>query len=230
MTTAGRKRILALTGTLLIVLPISAIAANWQWNRHLAREARNQQIELAASTLVTPYPGPLADGFQDTDRYRKLTVTGSWLPDEELYVRKTVVNGSVGFGVMTPFRADTGEILFVQRGWNDQPTSTAVAAGPTRITVRIQAAQGDGPMRPADLPVGQINWIDPNELSASRPHDAATFELIEPSPADLVPLPAPTTSSGPHVGYTIHWMLIGIAAIIIYIRLLRSEIYGVTEN
>ena len=230
MTTAGRRRILALTGTLLVVLPISAVAANWQWSRHLAREARNQQIELAAATPAMSYPGPLADGYQETDRFRKLIVTGSWLPGETQYVRKAVVNGSVGFGVMTPFRAETGQLLLVQRGWNAEPTATTPQTTSTTITVRVQAVQAGGPMRPDDLPSGQINWIDPTELAVGRPHDSATFDLVDPIPNDLVALPAPTTSSGPHVGYTVHWILIGIAAIIIYIRLLRSELYGVDEN
>ena len=145
-------------------------------------------------------------------------------------LRKAVVNGSVGFGVMTPFRAETGQLLLVQRGWNAEPTSIALPATSTTITVRVQAVQADGPMRPDDLPSGQINWIDPTELAAGRSHDSATFDLVDPIPNDLVALPAPTTSSGPHVGYTVHWILIGIAAIIIYIRLLRSELYGVDEN
>lgn len=230
MTTAGRKRILALTGTLLVVLPISAIAANWQWNRHLAREARNQQIELATVTPATRYPGPLGDGYQDADRFRRLMVTGSWLPQETQYIRKTVVNGSVGFGVMTPFRSDTGQLLFIRRGWSDQPSAPALQTTAVTITVRIEAVQPDGLMRPADLPRDQINWIDPETLAVGRPYVAATFDLIDPNQSVLVAIPAPTTSSGPHVGYTIHWILIGIAAIIIYIRLLRSELYGVVEN
>ena len=230
MTTSRRKRLLALTGTLLLVLPISAIAANWQWNRHLAREARNLQIAQADASEAIAYPGPLQDGYDDADRFRRLVVSGTWIPSEQLFVRKQVVNGSVGFGVVTPFMSDTGDVLFVQRGWSaepnaDQPESTVVT-----ITVRVQAVQPSGPMRPSDLPPGQVNWIDPTELAAGKPHADAVFDLIDPTDGTLVAIPAPEQSSGPHVGYTIHWILIGIAAVIIYVRLVRSEIYGVDEN
>lgn len=230
MTTSRRKRLLALTGTLLLVLPISVIAANWQWSRHLAREARNLQIAQAGASAPVAYPGPLADGYDDADRFRRLVVSGTWIPSEQLFVRKQVVNGSVGFGVVTPFMSDTGDVVFVQRGWSAEPSADQPESGAATITVRVQAVQPSGPMRPADLPQGQVNWIDPTELAAGKPHADAVFDLIDPTDATLIAIPAPEQSSGPHVGYTIHWILIGIAAVIIYVRLVRSEIYGVDEN
>lgn len=230
MTTSRRKRLLALTGTLLLVLPVSAVAANWQWNRHLAREARNLQIEQAGSSAPVPYPGPLENGYDDADRFRRLKVNGTWLPSEQLFVRKQVVNGSVGFGIVTSFLTNEGDVLFVQRGWSAEPSAGRPVSGNTTITVRVQAVQPSGPMRPSDLPPGQVNWINPTELSTGRAHVDAIFDLIEPADPNLVAIPAPEQSSGPHVGYTIHWILIGIAAVIIYVRLVRSEIYGVDEN
>ena len=94
----------------------------------------NQQIEIAAATASVQYPGPLSDGYQDADRFRQLTASGTWLNGETLFVRKTVVNGSVGFGVMTPFRTDSGRVLFVQRGWTEQPGAAPASPGAVTIT------------------------------------------------------------------------------------------------
>lgn len=205
-----------------MILPISAIAANWQWNRHIAREARNTQIASALAASPVSYPGPLTDGYQDRDQFMRVTVRGEWLSSEQMYVRKTVVNGSVGFGVVTPFKSDDGTLLFVVRGWAPEPTAR-LPRSKNEVTVRIDAVRNDGASRPSDLPPGQVNWVEPSDLAGGRPYANAVFDLVEPTPTDLVALPAPEQSSGPHVGYTIHWILIGLAAVIIYGRLVRRE-------
>lgn len=230
MTTSRRKRLLALTGTLLVVLPISAVAANWQWNRHLAREARNVLIQQAINIAPVSYPGPLSDGYQAADEFRRVSVTGQWHSESQRFVRKTVVDGAVGFGVVAPFLSETGELLFVKVGWVRNPTTIALPSSDQTITVRMYVDQESGPMRPADLPAAQINWVNPAELANGRPFAPAVFDLIEPVPAGLTAMPEPRQSSGPHVGYTIHWILIGVAAIIIYVRLLRSEFQPFDAN
>lgn len=224
-----RRRLLALTVALVVVLPLSVVAARWQWSRHLERDARNAQIMAAREAAVEPFPGPLGDGYDDSDRYRRLEVRGQWLPTEQLLVRKSVVDGNVGFSVMTPFISEEGVRLYVVRGWSETDV-VAPAEGSGTIEVRIEPVLPNGTMRPTDLPVGQINWLDPRALSAGRPHADAVFELVAPADPALVPIPVPELSAGPHVSYTIQWLLIGLTAIIVYFRVVRRELQESREN
>lgn len=227
-----RRRLAALTATLIVVLPLSALAAHWQWSRHLEREVRNAQVLAAAKAPAVAYPGPMADGYDDRDRYRQVVATGRFLVDEQVLVRKTVVNGNVGFGVVTPLLTDDGVRLYVLRGWAAAPPQLAPGASdtPAKVTLRIDAVEPNGEMRPSDLPTGQVNWIDPAALSDGAPHADAVFVLVSPPDPPLVPIPEPAVSAGPHLGYTVQWVLIGLVAIIVYVRVLRREVQDSREN
>lgn len=224
-----RRRLLGLTVALVVVLPLSVVAARWQWSRHLERDARNTQIVAAAAAPAVAFPGPLADGYDENDRYRHLVARGQWLPMEQQLVRKSVVAGNVGFLVVTPFLTDDGVRLYVVRGWTDSDV-VAPIEGTGSIEIRVQPVQPNGVMRPTDLPAGQINWIDPRALSEGRPHADSVFELVSPADPGLVAIPVPEVSSGPHVSYTIQWILIALTAIIVYFRVVRRELQDSREN
>lgn len=232
MDSSIRRRVVALTLTVMLVLPLSVVAARWQWTRHLEREAMNVQIESVRTASVEPFPGALADGYQDRDRYRNVSAQGSFVFDEQQLVRKSVVNGAVGFNVMTPFLTHDGVILYVVRGWTAEAAVESIHASsvPMTVVLRIQAVQPNGDMKPKDLPPGEINWVDPDALARGRTHASVVFELVDPIDPALVAIPAPITSSGPHLSYALQWMLIGITAVIVYVRLMRSEIQESREN
>lgn len=227
-----RRRLTALTVALILVLPLSVLAARWQWSRHLEREARNTQISTAQASAPVAYPGPLADGYQDGDRYRRVTAHGAFVFDEQLLVRKSVLDGTVGYNVMTPFLTDAGVRLYVIRGWSAEPPSVNVLASsvPMSVVLRIDSVFRNGVMRPADLPPGEINWIDPEALAAGRPHASALFDLMDPADPSLKMIPAPEISSGPHLSYTLQWILIGLTAVIVYVRVMRRELQESREN
>lgn len=227
-----RRRLTALTLTLVVVLPLSVVAARWQWSRHLERDARNAQIVAAQAAPVAAYPGPLADGYQEADRYRRVRAHGSFVFDEQLFVRKSVVNGAVGYNVLTPFLTDSGVRLYVIRGWTERLPATNMSASsvPIDVVLRIDAVLPNGDMRPADLPPQEINWVDPDALAAGRSHAATVFDLVTPLDETLVPMPAPEINAGPHVSYTFQWILIGLTAIVVYVRVMRRELQDSREN
>lgn len=231
-----RKRLASLTLALVLVTPLSVVAARWQWSRHLERDALNAAVLAAQQTAPVPVnaigEGP---GFGPAVQWRRVTAAGTWDASRQLLVRKQVVDGEVGFTVMTPFVADDGKWLFVLRGWVPS-ADTAIPAPPSglqQVLLRIRSPHGDEPIRPSDLPPGQINRVDPMQLSELYQDDQtsvivkdswnAVFELIDPVPAGLTPIPWPTLTEGPHVSYTIQWILIGLTGIIVYVRVFRSE-------
>lgn len=232
-----RRRLMSLTAALIVVLPLSVIAARWQWNRHVQRDALNAAVSQAERTA--PIPWRTLDGTTSAAslEWRQVTATGHWVPSRQLLVRRQVVDGDVGFSVLTPFDAvseGTAEParLLVLRGWvpnTAQLSEVPVASTDTvTVTLRVREVHGEGVMRPSDLPAGQINFVDPEQFDAAwwdgRESVDAVFELLEPVPPGLTLLPWPTLSSGPHVSYFVQWILIGCTAVIVYVRVFRSEL------
>lgn len=232
MDRAARKRLVSLTVALIVVLPLSALAAHWQWNRHIERDAMNAAITKSESLTPVPWPRLLADGYSEAVDWRRVTATGTWLPEEQVLVRKQVVDSEVGFTVMTPFRSQDGTLLYVMRGWIDPNGLASVPAPPTgvqTITLRVRPVEGEGPLGASDLPAGQLNRIDPAVLAGKRMHVEAVFELLDPVPSALVALPWPELTAGPHLSYFVQWILIGLTAVIVYIRVFRSELADAAE-
>ncbi len=218
---------ISLTAALIVVVPLSALAARWQWNRHIERDAMNAAIVASESSPPVPWQRLLGNGYLEAVDWRRVTATGNWLTSQQVLVRKQVVNSEVGFTVMTPFRSQDGTLLYVMRGWIGPAAISQVPAAPTgvqTITLRVRPVEGDGPLGASDLPAGQLNRIDPVVLAGSRPHVEAIFELLDPVPTGLEALPWPQLTSGPHVSYFVQWILIGITAIVVYIRVFRSEL------
>lgn len=241
MDRGTRRRLTSLTVALIVVLPLSVLAARWQWNRHIERDALNAAVLQAEGTAPVPWYALWSGGY-DGDVWRRVTATGHWVPERQLLVRKQSVNGRVGFAVMTPFDTDefmlTKTRLLVLRGWVpdtvdlQDPASIPTASTETvTVTLRVRMPSGSGSIRPDDLPPGQINFVDPAAWEQyvdvtwwdHRSSPPAYFELVDPVPPGLTPLPWPEITSGPHLSYFVQWILIGCTAVVVYVRVFRSE-------
>ena len=238
MDSGTRKRLISLTVALIVVVPLSVLAARWQWNRHLERDARNAAVTFAEQTDPVAW-ATLEGGYGvPSTEWRRVIATGHWVPERQLLVRKQSVNGQVGFTVMTPFDTDMHRRILVLRGWlpdtTDLTAPGAIPAAPTgtqTITLRVRVPSGDGLIHPSDLPAGQVNYVNPKAFEQQLDvtwwdHQGgidAVFELLDPVPAGLTPLPWPVLSSGPHLSYFVQWILIGCTAVVVYVRVFRSE-------
>lgn len=222
---ATRKRILALTLALVLVVPLSALAAKWQWSRHLSRDDRNAHITAAIGQRVAAWDVLLADGLQADEEWRRVNVPTQWVAGEQYLVRKQVVNGATGFTVVQGTRLPDGRLAYVLLGWTATAVPVDVRTLPEQVVVRLRPVIGDEPVRPADLPEGQINRVDPQVLgnAAGLPVLDAVLELVSPVPTNLIAIPLPELDGGPHVSYTGQWILIGITGVVVYVILVRRE-------
>lgn len=226
MDRGTKQRIAGLTVALILVTPLSVVAARWQWSRHLERDALNAAVMAAEKS--TPVGWERVAGtreVQATAEWRRVSAVGKWRTDQQWLVRKQVVDGEVGFTVLTPFIASDGTTLAVLRGWV-QSADAAIPPPPQgtcELLLRVRLPHGDEPIRPSDLPAGQINRVDPRTLTAGAT-SGAVFELLSPVPQGLVPLPWPELTSGPHVSYFFQWILIGLTGVVVYVRVFRSEV------
>ncbi len=225
---------IALTVLLVFVVPISALASHWQFNRWEERKAVNALIAANASGPPAPLSTVAAAGrpVDPQDEWRPITATGTYDAAGQVLWRRQPLDGRNGFIVVTPLVTPTG-VLVVQRGWVVADSAAATApdvapppSGTVTITGRLHPASARDEAQPADLPTGQVNWIDPRAIAGGRAWYQATVELTSSAPpqADgLTGLPLPELSEGPHLSYVGQWILIGLASVVIWVIVVRRE-------
>lgn len=104
---------------LMIAMPVVAFyLGTWQLRR---LKWKTNLIAACEDRLSRPAV-PLPKNFDPEDaehwEYRKITMTGEFLHDQELFVGPRVKNGIKGYLLFTPFvRKDTGEKFLIERGW-----------------------------------------------------------------------------------------------------------------
>lgn len=236
------RKWLGLALVVLLLVPTFLLLARWQWHRHLSRAAYNTAVSghqaqptvpldslLTATVLADPVP-PLPQALV----WRNVTVSGSYLPIQRQYVRRQTLNMSDGFWVIAPFKADSGAVLAVNRGWvpatGGPTTSPQVPAPPTghvTITGRLRSSGWIVGDIPADLPADQTTTLDVARVVPSGSSGyPAYLELASSTPPDsatLTPIPLPTLDAGPHLGYMLEWIAFAILAVVGYGILARRE-------
>lgn len=230
-------RWIALTLLLVVLVPLSVVAADWQWNRWESRKALNASVTgngskaPAALALVAP-PGSMID---DTREWRQVTATGTYLNDQTRLLRRQVVQGQSGFIVVTPLATADGHVALIERGFMSLPPSGVQVSAPPgatgEVTVigRLRAiADNDAVIHPNDVPADQINRIDTATFAAATgltvfPGIVELTGSIPPMADGLTPLPAPALDEGPHLSYVGQWGLIGLASIVVWIIMVRRE-------
>ncbi len=220
------KRIIALTVALIVVTPLSAVAAHWQWNRHIERDSRNTLISRNAVMAAVPWQKLITSEVEAAQEWRTVSAVGHFELHKQKLWRKQPLNGEPGFIMVTPFVADNGSVLLIARGWvaadgrsPAKNVNLAVSEDTQKIEVRVRLLPLNDSVDPSDLPTGQTN--SPRTMKTTHTVDGL-FELLESqSPQRLTNIPLPELESGPHLGYVGQWIIIGCSAIFVYITVLR---------
>ena len=134
-----------------VIFAIACVAlGTWQFARleeartEIARILNNFDAEPVALTASLP---SLA-GFNENDKWLPVTVTGTYLVEEQLLVRGRPRDGAPGFEVLTPLRLPSGDIFIVDRGWlptgqsQDAPDHIPTApSGEVTVVARLKAGE-----------------------------------------------------------------------------------------
>jgi cytochrome oxidase assembly protein ShyY1 len=140
----------SLVALLLIFLCIWA--AQWQFNRGLDRQARNDAIEentaRPAQSLAALASDVAAHEWQTT------TITGTFDTTQQILLRNRYFEGVYGFQLLTRFESADGKSFWVDCGW--------VKAGPNALTP---------PVIP-ELPTDQVAIEGRLRLDSSLPRGA----------------------------------------------------------
>lgn len=242
-----------------------SFALNWRWGRYLALaiifalvcvglclwqlDRRNTALEelsrIDANYSATPVALeealPKLDSFDLSQKWTPVTMTGTYLPDDELLVRNRPYNSGPGFEVLTPLRLADGSVFIVDRGGlptglkQDAPDDIPAApTGEVTVTVRLKPGEPTLPGRSA--PAGQIATIQLDDIATmlDEPTYTGAYGLMAsetPAPSER-PLAAakPARDEGPHLSYAFQWLVFALFGFLGLGYALRQEYRIVNEE
>lgn len=221
----------------VIVVAVAALFVSlglWQLERHEQRTSRNA---LVAERMSVP-PADLADlaGADEGLDYRRVTLSGRYLAEEEVLLTPRAWQGRAGHHVLTPLRTDDGHAVLVVRGWVpfELDTPPVAQAAPPEGEVRVTGLlfPDEPPVRfappiPAEGDLTSVSRVDVERLQRQvdeplRPYYVQLQEQDPPAEGD-VPLlvEPPELSAGNHFSYAVQWFLFAGVGLIGYPALVR---------
>ena len=231
----------AYVGVAIVFAIACAFLSNWQFTRNAQR---GEQLALIAANYDAE-PVPLAEviapgaDLAPGDEWRPVTLTGTYLLDDQILARNRVHGGTAAFEVLVPFRLDDGTVLLVDRGWvppgESQPEPDAVPAPPEgEVTVVVRLRPGEQlPRSGRTAPAGQVPTIHLATIAGLiEPADASELELSaygmmaseSPAPATRpTAVESPSEDPGPYLSYAVQWILFAVMGFIFIFYVIRTE-------
>ncbi|MFC7406918.1 SURF1 family protein [Georgenia alba] len=241
-------RWLGLGAAALAFAALCVLLGLWQWSRFEDELAQARQVEAAFDAPAAPLPDVLGTDpmVRPQDEWRRVQVTGRYVPDATLLLRNRPEDGTPAAHLVTPFVADTPQgplVVVVDRGW--LPTETvdagAVPQAPRAgIALTARLRQAEEPID-RDPPPGQVYTLDPDGVLAAAgvPDLGADAVVLEGYVAATRELPAPggqfeaaeplggydrpESRWGVNLSYAIQWWLFAVGAPVALVVLARRE-------
>ncbi len=210
------------------VIAVCVTAGNWQTRRAAYKESLAAQLDQRGAAPVLPLGATKVDA-QDV-AFRRVAVRGVYVPEKGILLDNRVLNGRVGYEVLTPLRIDGGNLhVLVNRGW--------VAAPPTRAELPkvatppgVQTVEGVAVLPPERVfelgdgaPAGAVwqhllleryeRWsgLTLQPILVQQTGDAADGLAREWA--------RPDTGVQKHRGYAMQWYIFATLTLILYVSL-----------
>lgn len=197
--------------------------APWQLGKNERLVERNEHIVEAFDNDPVPYSAVAPDGeVAPADEWSRVTMTGRYVPEDEVLLRLRPVDKTPAFQVLTPFRIDNGPTMLVNRGWvpatDGGTTVPPIDPAPTSqvtITGLLRLDEGPHPSAPVlDQGHAMVYSISSAQASEITGADLAPsyLQLSPGEPGVLEPIPLPMLETGNHLSYGLQWIAFGIMA------------------
>ncbi len=216
---------LALTAVVVcFAIAAFTLLAPWQFRRAAERAERNAAIESSFSTAPQPLRDVLAAHATPTrtTEWRRVALTGRYLPNAELVVRLRTVLGEPAYEVLVPLQLADGSAMLVDRGYLRPaegvrvPEYPPVPGGEVTVIGRLRADEPDPHGGEVVQRDGhrQVYAVNTRTVSAATgvPLQPGYVQLMEGSPGVLSALPLPQLSPGPSFAYALQWIAFGTMA------------------
>lgn len=161
-----------------------------------------------------------------------IELTGAYIPEQELLVRNRPTAGQPGFIQLVPFRATTGEVVVIERGWIPANSDLAPAASfrPSGETKNLRARIRLGELTPnRDSPEGfatSIHLESLQEITGIELEQEFYLRLISEDPSENSypqPLGKPLLDEGNHLSYAVQWILFALMGFFALFWAIRQE-------
>lgn len=214
------------SGIALLLIAGCLWASQWQFQRGIDRQDRNQTIESQLE-LPTIELKNIDRNFASFE-WRTVNTEGSFDSAKQILLKNRYFEGVYGYEVLTRFTADDGRSFWVDRGWvkagKDATTAPEVTAPPTgqvSITARLRLDRSLPQGAFFALPESGGGMISKLNAQADSNSEGFYLDLLGGSVSSLtptVPAQVPELSDGPHLAYSLQWIF--FAGLIIYGRIL----------
>ncbi len=214
------------SGIALLLIAGCLWASQWQFQRGIDRQDRNQTIESQLE-LPTIELKNIDRNFASFE-WRTVNTEGSFDSAKQILLKNRYFEGVYGYEVLTRFTADDGRSFWVDRGWvkagKDATTAPEVTAPPTgqvSITARLRLDRSLPQGAFFALPESGGGMISKLNAQADSNSEGFYLDLLSGSVSSLtptVPAQVPELSDGPHLAYSLQWIF--FAGLIIYGRIL----------
>ncbi|MBK9740189.1 MAG: SURF1 family protein [Actinobacteria bacterium] len=242
MSLLRTRRWLGFTAVVVVSIIAFGLLSLWQWHRADDKRLQRQELEsaLAAEPVrLADITRPSGGGIVPADQWRHVSVTGRYLPESQVLVRKRPLDARNGFWVLTAVQAGDGEVAWVNRGW--QPTTgDALSAtsspepppGTVTVTGYLRPMEDADPASNEGLPAGQVAAVDPDFLPILGEAFPGYVQLSDSTPPqeDLVALPVPTVDENRNLSYAAQWLIFAFVAIGGWFFFLRREAADDTQR
>ncbi|MGD9988420.1 SURF1 family cytochrome oxidase biogenesis protein [Pseudonocardia sp.] len=211
--------------------------APWQFGRESARDGEQKQIDVAATLSAVPFgtlvPG---DAVGSDVAWRQVTLTGTFLPQDEVVVRLRVVDGKPAVEVMTPMRTTDGRVVVVDRGTvratdgQTVPEFEPAPQGEVTVEGRLRTDETDPQARAAFDAAGhrQMYAADSKTVAAAAGTPMVVGYVAQQSgPGVLTPLPVEAGEGAApfsNFSYALQWLTFGAIAIVALGYFVRLEL------
>lgn len=215
-------------GVLAFAFACFYLLSPWQFGRNAERTAQNDAIQQSLSAAPRPLNSVLPVGVAPSTQteWSRVTITGTYLPEDEVVARLRTVQGQPAFEVLTPMRTTDGQIVLVDRGYlapgehMTVPPYAAAPAGIVQVDARVRQDETDAKNRDAfaDASTGgklQSYVVDSRVVARSSGLSIRSgyFQLEQNQPGVINALPLPQLDSGPFFSYALQWIAFGVMAI-----------------
>lgn len=207
----------------------------WQLSRRAEAvvEITRVQNNYDAAPVTLGELVPRRDSDDPALTWHPVTVSGTYLGEDQVLVRNRSSEQGPGFEILTPLLLADGSVFVIDRGWidkNDKGDGPAAVPNPPQgavtVTARLRTTEGSVPGQTAsgnlvptiDLSVLSNRWDVPlytgvyGELVSETP----------PAPAGAPPA-KPSMSEGNHLSYAFQWMAFAILGVVALVWGVRRE-------
>jgi len=247
LTRPFSRRWLLATALVLLAAAVMVRLGIWQLDRLEQRRAFNARVseQQEAQPLVLDADTIHLDLY--SMEYRRVSVSGEYLPEDEIVLRNQVWNtefgGQLGVKLFTPLLIEgTDDAILVERGWipeeNAGIAQRAIYREPGSITLEGQLRRPetdfqlgfhpDPTMSPGEQRLDAWNNLDLERL-ASQMDTTLLPVYLQRFPAGVQTYPPYATipelelSEGPHLGYAIQWFSFAAILLLGYPFYIRKQ-------